>query len=230
MKWRQIRELWRAKRAGVPIGDLAVMKFAMYAGPAPGHNARLRALGGPACLDVDLAEMRRLPEGTVGRAFARHLDDNGLAPLEISAACKERYADNPLALRYTTTHDLFHVLTGFSTAPAGELGLFAFMLGQGFAMGGRGALLYAQTVYSLLLPLHVRGLLRNVRIGEAMGRRARNLLEQPLQSLLDRPLVEVRRELGLPEDPQAAGIDPGRGSLLIRWLMGKKPEPQAVTA
>lgn len=231
MKLRQIRELMRARRAGVPLGDLAVMKFAMYAGPAVEANARLRTLGEPAYLDVDVEAMRRLPEGTVGRAFARHLDGNGLAPLTVTPACRARFeADNPLALRYTTTHDLLHTLTGFPTTPAGEMGLFAFMLGQGFAMGGRAALRYARTMYTLLLPLHARGIWRNARLGEAMGRRARNLLEQPLQELLTRPLAEVRRELGLPVDPQAAGVDPGRSSLLIAWLMGKRPEPRAAMA
>jgi ubiquinone biosynthesis protein COQ4 len=230
MKWRQIREVWRAKRAGASIGDIAVMKFAMYSGPAPEQQARLRALELPAQLEVDLAAMRRLPEGTVGRAFARHLDDNGLMPLVISEECKRRYADNPLAIRYTTTHDLFHVLTGFPTTPAGELGLFAFMLGQGFALGGHAALRTARWIYSIFLPLHVRGMLHNIRVGEAMGRRAANLLEQPLEALLERPLVEVRRALGLPEDPARAGVDPGRESLLVAWLMGKKPAPAVAAA
>jgi ubiquinone biosynthesis protein Coq4 len=51
----------------------------------------------------------------------------------ISADVRERFRDNPYALRYTTTHDLHHVLTGFDTGLAGEAGVVAFNVGQGSA-------------------------------------------------------------------------------------------------
>lgn len=230
MKWSDMRELLRARRAGASLGDLAVMKFAMYAGPAPEHNARLRERGLPACLEVDLDEMRTLPEGTVGRAYARHLDDRGLSPLAISDECKRRYADQPLPLRYTTTHDLFHVLTGFTTNPAGEIGLFAFMMGQGLALGGSGTLWLARTIYSLGLPLHARGMWHNIRVGLRLGARAANLIEQPLESFLRRPLVEVRRELKLPAEPALGGIVPGRRSALLERLAQPVKPAAPVTA
>ena len=54
--------------------------------------------------------LRALPAGTLAREYARFLDANGIEPLVISAAVKERFRENPFALRYTTTHDLHHVL------------------------------------------------------------------------------------------------------------------------
>lgn len=229
MRWSQMREVMRARKAGASLGDIAVMKFAMYAGPAPELNARLLELGYPACLEVDMDEMRRMPEGTVGRAFARHLDANGLTPLEISDECKRRHADNPAALRYTTTHDLFHTITGFSTNPAGEIGLFAFMIGQGFSAGGIGTLRFVRAVYTVLMPTHAWAAWHNVRVGLALGKRVANLLEQPFEQMLREPLVEVRRRLGLPEDPAQAGILPGHESWLARQLLPKqKPVAAAV--
>lgn len=216
-KLNQYRELMRARRAGAPLADLVVMKFAIYAGEAPEMNERLRALD-ESCLEVDLDELRQMPEGSVGRTYARHLDEHGLQPMRVSAAVQRRYADNPLALRYTTTHDLFHVLTGFPTTPAGELGLFAFMIAQGFA--GRGRLRVSEIVYALLMPLHVPGVRHNVRVGLAMGRNAAPLLLQPMAPLLAQPLAEVRRRLGIP-GPEEANIDPGHASLLTRWLLPK---------
>ncbi|MFY0542026.1 hypothetical protein [Nannocystis pusilla] len=48
------------------------------------------------------------------------------------------------------------MLTGFPTTPAGEIGVFAFMIGQGF--GSSSAILWSSAViYSLLMPLHVPG-------------------------------------------------------------------------
>ena len=161
------------------------------------------------------------------RRVARHLDDHELTPLEISDECKRRYADRPAALRYTTTHDLFHTLTGFSTTPAGELGLFAFMIAQGYGAGGLGTLRFAKWVYTLLMPTHAIGVWHNVRVGLALGERAANLVEQPLESLLREPLIDVRRRLGLPEDPARGGIAPGHDSLLARWFL---PKPRPVPA
>lgn len=226
MRWRQILEVNRARLAGAPLGDIAAMKFAMLADPPPELRARLREQGAM-CLDVELAALRAMPEGSVGRAYARHLDDGGLAPLVVSPELRRRHADDLYGLRYATTHDLFHVLTGFSTTPAGEIGLFAFMIGQGFTR--RRQLWISALVYTLLLPLHVPGVWHNLRVGLRMASAARNLLTEPLEDLLTRPLVDVRRELGLPLDPAAAGIAPGHASLLMRWWI-PKPAPTPATA
>lgn len=227
MKWSEMKAVLAARRAGATLGDIAVMKFDIFSGPAPRLNAQLKA-SGDAEFVVDVDALRRMPEGTVGRAYARHLDDHGLAPLEISEAYKRRYADRPAALRYTTTHDLFHTLTGFTTTPAGEIGLFAFMIGQGFAAGGMATLRLAKWVYALFMPTHAPGVWHNARVGLALGGRALNLLEQPLESLLSRPLLEVRRELGLPEDPARAGIVAGHDSWLARlFVVRPKQVPAA---
>ena len=108
-----------------------------------------------------------------------------------------------------------------------ELGLFAFMIGQGFASGGPAALRLARWVYTILMPTHARGAWHNVRVGRALGERAANLLEQPLERFLREPLIDVRRRLGLPETPEQGDIAPGHDSLLAKWLT---PKPRAMPA
>jgi ubiquinone biosynthesis protein Coq4 len=212
----------------MPLGDIAVMKFDMLWHPPQEQQDRLRALGN-ACLDIDMNALRALPDGTVGREYARHLDENGLKPLAVSPAMKERYADRPYALRYTTTHDLFHVLTGFPTTPAGEIGLYAFMIAQGFADGSRKRLWSTVTAHLALAPLHAPGVLHNIEVGTAMGKKAKPLLEQPLEAYLAEPLDAVRSRLDLP-DPASAGIAPGRDSALFKWILTRlmpkeRPDP-----
>ncbi|PCC67197.1 Coenzyme Q (ubiquinone) biosynthesis protein Coq4 [Nannocystis exedens] len=220
MKWSEMRELSRMQREGRPLGDIAALKFAYLAGPKHTGNDRLHTLPAP-CLEVDLAALRALPEGTVGRAFAHQLDRNNLEPLVISDEMKRRLADNPLALRYTTTHDLVHVLTGFPTTPAGEIGVFAFMIGQGF--GSSSAMLWLSTViYSLLMPLHIPGVWHNVRVGLRMAKEAEPMLEARLEDLLPVPLTEARRRLGVRPETVAA-IAPGHESWLANRLLAKPP-------
>lgn len=218
MRWKDIREINRLRREGRAIGDIAALKFAALAGPEHTGNDRLHSLPTP-CLEVDLARLRALPEGTVGREYARQLDSKGLEPLVIGEEMQARLADNPLALRYTTTHDLVHVLTGFPTTPAGEIGVFAFMIGQGF--GSSGALLwFTAIVNSLVMPLHVPGLWHNLRVGLRMAKEARPMLEAPLEDLLAVPLSEARARLGLRPETIAA-IAPGHESWLANWLLAK---------
>jgi ubiquinone biosynthesis protein COQ4 len=226
VSWNKVRELMRARRAGAPLGDLAVIKFDMIGGSPPDINARLRASGNHGCLEVDMNELRGLPDGAVGREYARHLDKNGLSPLVVSAEIKERFAQNPYALRYTTTHDLFHVLTGFPTTPAGEIGLLAFMVAQGFAGGSKGRLWASALSNILFMPLHTPGVLHNLKVGFAMGKAAKNLLEEPVEAYLREPVDAARKRVGLP-DPRTAGIAPGHDSLLAKWLL---PKPAALPA
>lgn len=228
MTWDQIKAIQRARRAGAPLGDIAVMKFAMLHDPSPAQEAALRGAGEP-CLDTDLASLRALPDGTLGREYARHLDDNGLAPLAVSPEVRRRYADRPYALRFTTTHDLMHTATGFPTTPAGEIGLFAFMIGQGFAGGSLWRLWSSAAIYVLFMPLHARGVIHNARLGLAMGRRAKDLLAAPLQDWLAEPLAVVRRRLGVPE-PAQAGILPGHASWLYAKLLPKPMLPKPAEA
>ncbi|MBZ5711747.1 ubiquinone biosynthesis protein COQ4 [Nannocystis pusilla] len=224
MKWSEMREINRLHREGKSLGDVAALKFAVLAGPRHTGNDRLHTLPTP-CLEVDMAELRALPEGTVGREFARQLDSKGLEPLVISDEMKARLSDNPLALRYTTTHDLVHVLTGFPTTPAGEIGVFAFMIGQGF--GSSAAMLWSSAlIYSVLMPLHIPGVWHNVRVGLRMAKEAEPMLEAPLEELLAVPLAEARARLGL-RPATIAAIAPGRDSLLANWILAKQAKAAA---
>jgi ubiquinone biosynthesis protein Coq4 len=210
----------RAYRGGAPLGDVVVLKLDALAAPPKGIAARLAPVRGYAP-SHDLAALRALPEGTLGREYARFLDANGIEPLVISADVRERFRDNPFALRYTTTHDLHHVLTGFDTGLAGEAGNFAFSVGQG-AAPGRGAMLWAtRIVYALMSPSQARRLWHNIRVGCELGRKAALVIAQPIESWFAEPLAQVRAKLGIP-DPRAAGVLPSGTSILGDLLYKKR--------
>jgi ubiquinone biosynthesis protein Coq4 len=151
---------------------------------------------------LHLAALRHLPEGTLGRTFADHLVENGLDPDALHAL--EAHTDEEYVRAHMLeSHDVWHVLTGFHTDVAGELGIQAFSLAQvgspfalGILAGGlANTLLYAFSERDVRMRAIVRGWL--------LGRRARLLFGAPWRRMWELPLAEVRQRYGL----DLAGVD-----------------------
>ncbi|MFO0658397.1 MAG: Coq4 family protein [Polyangiaceae bacterium] len=80
---------------------------------------------------VSLDELAKLPEGTLGREYARMMRDNGLTPDIFSPPDNVAHPDVVyISQRLRQVHDLWHVLTGYSTDVAGEVELQAFTYAQ----------------------------------------------------------------------------------------------------
>jgi ubiquinone biosynthesis protein COQ4 len=208
--------MFRAYRAGAPLGDVVVLKLDALSAAPEGVTAKLEAMRGYAP-EPELATLRALPPGTLGHEYARFLDANGIAPLAVSADVRERFRHAPYALRYATTHDLHHVLAGFDTGLAGEAGVLAFNVGQGAAPVSRAMLGVARVVYSLVSPMQARAIANNVRVGLAMGEKAKLVIAAPVESWFEEPLADVRRRLCIPE-PREAGVASSGGSIVTRLL------------
>lgn len=143
---------------------------------------------------VDFAALRALPADTLGGAYARFLEREGLDPDIFMAPPgmppKARY----VMQRGRQTHDLHHVLTGYGTDEPGELSLLSYYLGQVKAPG--------------ILLIVVAGTLRflpqypdlPLRIAKAVrrGRQSGFLLPTWWERRWHHPLEDVRRELGIP--------------------------------
>jgi ubiquinone biosynthesis protein COQ4 len=77
---------------------------------------------------LDLGALERLPEGTLGQAFARYFHDNKISPFETTLEIKNNV--DFITKRYRETHDLLHVLTGYGTDMIGEMEVQAYALGN----------------------------------------------------------------------------------------------------
>ncbi len=78
--------------------------------------------------DLDLGALERLPEGTLGHAYARYYSDNKISPFETTLEIKNDV--DFISKRYRETHDLLHSLTGYGTDVVGEMELQAWALGN----------------------------------------------------------------------------------------------------
>ena len=155
---------------------------------------------------LSLAELNRMPEGSLGRVHAARMLADGLdpdvirrnatsaalEPGESELARKARY----LTRRRTMTHDIHHTVTGFGTDLPGEVGISAVYLAQ---IHQPVSLLYLCAVLLHTMPepeLYGRALHR-LQEGLQLGWKARNLLAQKWELGWERPLVEWRGQLGI---------------------------------
>jgi ubiquinone biosynthesis protein Coq4 len=160
-------------------------------------EAGARALAARARLEpYDLHELAQLDEGTLGRAFADHMLRNGLDPASIP---RLESASEPAFVRahLYETHDIWHVATGFATDVAGELGLQAVYLAQ--LPGLLPLLILSGGLLNTALyrPQERDERMRQIVRGWLLGKGARPLFGVRWDAMWQRPLADIRTELGL---------------------------------
>lgn len=229
MRWNLMKEMWRKFRSGGAVADVALLKIvALEQRPKSrevlDHLEQVRGY----IPEADMPALRKLPDGTFGREYARFLDAQNIDPFVFSDELKERFSDETFAFRFLTTHDHHHVLAGFDAGAAGEAGVLAFNVAQG-TFGSKGMLWLAKLLYPLFTPSNVFRLWRNVRVGYAMGKQAKLLLAQRMEDQYERPLAEVRAAYGIPE-PASAGVVPSNSSWMINLVYGSRKTPKLAPA
>lgn len=158
-------------------------------------------------LDLDLDRLGKLPKGTLGRAYVDHMRDNGFDPKGFPNLPSGNAVDFVSAHLYDT-HDIWHVVGGFGTDVAGELGLQAFYLAQFPAK--LGVTLLAAGMLNTLGPAGFDDRdhrMREVVRGWMLGRTSRPLFGVRWDDLWAVPIVEVRARFGIDPDAVEARLD-----------------------
>ena len=151
----------------------------------------------------DVEALAGLPDGSLGREFARYLVDNDLDAnlLRESAFIGAHRArgEDPgyLAERGFQLHDVFHVLTGFDTTPLGEVRVVSFTVAQ--TPAPYPAMIIATRPLQMVLykPELLPVVMDAITEGWALGRRARSLMAVHWEEYWESPLAELREEFGL---------------------------------
>lgn len=152
---------------------------------------------------VDLDRLAALPEGTLGHAYAKFLRSRGLTPELFDGAppgitnARRSY----VVQRMRQTHDLWHVVTGCETDPAGEIALQAFTFSQTRSPGS--AFLAVFGALRRVREHRDVGIVRDVVKLYRTGRQAGRLPTFAWEDHWETPLAEVRAMLGLPLEPPA---------------------------
>lgn len=178
-------------------GDAALLESQLYGfGTNPDLLAQLQSFTGyyP---KIDLEQLSQLPEGTLGYEYAQHMQNNGIQPLEVSDDLREEAKRHPFALRYTVTHDIFHILLGFDTSYVGEAGVFGFTVGQNYTKTLNLTYPLIKLIFLLIKPWQAKEILASARRGKELGEQAVCLLAYRFEEYWTRPITDIRAELGL---------------------------------
>lgn len=152
---------------------------------------------------TDRVFLASLPEDSLGAHYLRYLGqaDMGSAEYFLDASKLEEKAkrfgwtDEQLWLvrRMANSHDLFHIMTGYDTDIAGEIGVISFTVGQFSILPLR--VFFAS--FFLLKPSEPLHWARFVWHAYQFGRQTPSLMCVDYEAMLSRPLAEVRRDSGI---------------------------------
>ena len=196
----KLKQLYRALsvlKSGRNLGDAAILKAdALGSRCAPEVEAKLEGVRGY-LPSINPEALKTLPVGSFGRTYALYMESNKLAPFTVSPGLEEVVRRNVFSVRYAVTHDIFHLLLGFDTTLAGEIGVLSFAAAQGYSRSLRFGLLLARVLYPLLAPRQLRAIRENVKRGRALGERAAFLLGVRLEERWETPFDALKKELAL---------------------------------
>lgn len=194
-KVQQIKAMLAYKKSG-KFGDFALLKSDFLgAKPSPELVIKLQPLEGyhP---PINLEKLSQYPLGTLGREYAEHMKANHLKPLNISPELNDIAQRNVFALRYIITHDIFHVLLGFDTTYAGEIGVLAFAAQQNYSNSLKISLWLAKILYPIFAPRQIKEIFVNVKQGKKLGKTTNFLLNYRFEEHWSDPIEELKNKLG----------------------------------
>jgi ubiquinone biosynthesis protein COQ4 len=145
--------------------------------------------------NIDLKALEQLPDGTVGRAFAKYFSDNKISPF--STPYEVRNDQDYVVKWYRETHDLHHVLTGYATDAIGEMELQAFAWGNLGLRTSQFILLVAALVRPHKLP-PIWKYSDRLRDAYRRGKASKNLFSARYEQSMEKTLDQMRAELAIP--------------------------------
>ena len=140
---------------------------------------------------VNLEDLLKLPTESLGYSYAIYIKDSGFDP-NFYRLLKVEDDRSYFLLRMRQTHDIWHIVAGFSTDVFGELGLKAFELAQTHRT--MSAVLIAGGLLSTLFkhPEDLDKLLEQIAIGYRLGAKAKPFFAKKWEENWEKPLLEWR--------------------------------------
>jgi ubiquinone biosynthesis protein COQ4 len=143
---------------------------------------------------VDFDALRGLPPNTLGNAYVRHLDDNGITA-DYQAAPTRFVEDEDMSYlmrRFRQTHDVWHVLLGLGIEGHEEVIVHAFSWAQ-LRLPVSAMVVFFGTLKHILLERRWGALRHALLEAYQIGKQADPLLLVRWEDMWETPIEEVRR-------------------------------------
>ncbi len=142
---------------------------------------------------LSLDDLKKCPQGSLGHGLATYLIENKLNPEDLPHLT----SNTPLEFvraHFFETHDVWHVVTGFSTSVDGEMGLQAFGVAQ-YPIPLNCLNLAAGIInMALFSPENRVTRMDQIVRGWKMGRQAKPFFGIDWKKMWDMPVEEVRKQ------------------------------------
>ncbi|UKO99860.1 Coq4 family protein [Nostoc sp. UHCC 0870] len=143
----------------------------------------------------DLEQLLQLPPDSLGYLYASRLKELGFERIDLDIDINSDTAY--IEYRWQQTHDIWHLITGFSASSIEEIGLQAFYLAQ-FRLPLAGMLIANALIgITLLTPEDLPQLLETIAQGWMMGLKAKPLFAQKWEDAWEKPLSQWQAELNI---------------------------------
>ncbi len=150
--------------------------------------------------DFDLEKLSKMPKGSLGWTYAKVMTAINYKPDFYRLLSVESDADYVIN-RVRKTHDLHHIMTGFSFDDFGENGVISVTVAQlaypGFMLIDIISLMLSFFAGKDELGIDVEYLFDLISAGIKMGRKAKPLFPVKWEEVFERPLEELREELNI---------------------------------
>jgi ubiquinone biosynthesis protein COQ4 len=184
-------------------GDTFERTYAAFCATAHGQKLLKER---PSLLAIlsDRARLEAMPEGSFGRAYLTFMDGAKITGAGLASAQDARFDPNGtfdldpdrryVSDRMRDMHDLWHVLTEYGPDDTGEIANLWFSVGQ-FGNPGMAFIAFFGAITGRLD--RTLSWPRYCYKAYLRGKRARRLISEPLEEMLELSLEEVRRRLGI---------------------------------
>lgn len=175
--------------------------------PDPFRSSALEALwqSGYRAERYDIEKLACMPEDTLGGAYGRHMQANGLRPDYYQEAAP-RHRMQFLRQRMRQTHDIWHVLTGYGCDEFDEVGIQGFYAGQ--YTSSMAAIIAAGAFLKSIVRGRFNELHRHMDAfceGYCAGKRAEPLLAVRWEALWNEKVEDLRQRYGISVPQQRRG-------------------------
>jgi ubiquinone biosynthesis protein COQ4 len=143
----------------------------------------------------DLENMLDLPQDSLGYHYATQMKQQGFQP-DFYRKLEVKDDDSYITIRTGQTHDIWHIITGFGTDLAGEMGLQAFTFAQTHSPLPI-AIMTGSLVYILNSSNSLNPLIEKMQQGWQMGESAQSFLAQKWEEDWKKSLSEWRADLNI---------------------------------